>query len=672
VKHEVFIKTSDGRRQFVIDDDFCKTLGDRVTFEANTGIVSLFVASWLALLSDSPLNPDDKPYKLYRRFLKRMQDEGLKTLVKGYSSLAHELVSRPTLMGAGSSIGDWIDGFKDTPVFFEYCRYFKTGDPVLLDFLYTFLNFGKKLEFDDESFNSAALRDWFGVEKRLSDHEYCSTDTSSLRKILGAMLPTFTFEDARPKFGPGRVQERGVVGRMGKLRNLPYDSLIDRFFFRGHIGMYGYGEEHGLVVHKIIPDPGRWSPDRELSSRTSLVRFARKNMWIARTICMEPNLLMYFQQAVLREFIRLLDDSPMSSFIDIRDQSRNRSLGLYGSYTGEIDTIDLSAASDSVTVNLVKAIFPPSWVIPMLVTRSDSVILPDGSLKEIVKFAPMGSALCFPTQCIVFVSVCIYAACLRLYESKSVPVSFHDWLTDSVILDVASRFMRKPQFSLTDYQPLAVYGDDICVDRRLTDVVKSILGRLGFVVNEGKSFVGVQAFRETCGGYYLNGYDITPLYFRVKEVRRKLTPRHVASQVNLINAAWNHGYRNLYRFLHNSLMTWESGRRYRNKASTRNAIPYVSDQTSFGIMSRNPRNSHLEHREQPDIKGKPYYQRDEVRALTLSYDTRESGDDLLGVLDSYEYMRWWAGRASSSQPSDKGFTRFDTGGAGLRWRWIPA
>lgn len=664
MQHEVLIRTSDGRRSFVIDDGFCKTLGEAM--DDNLDIVSLFVASWLSLLSDSPLNPTDKPSKLYRRFLKRMQDLGLKTLVKGYSNLAHELVSRPTLMGSGSSTGDWIDGFEDTPVFFEYCRYYRTGDSKLLDFLYTFLNFGKKLEFDDESFNSAAFRDWLGIEKRLSDHEYCPDDISSLRKILGAVLPTFTFEDARPKFGPGAVQERGVKGRLGKLRNLPYDPLIDRFFFRGHIGMYGYGEEHGLDVSRIIPDPDRWSPDRELSSRTARVRFVRKNMWVSRTICMEPNLLMYFQQAVMREFLRLLDDSPMSSFIDIEDQSRNRSLGLYGSYTGEIDTLDLSAASDSVTVKLVKGIFPPSWQIPMLVTRSNSVILPDDSIMNIVKFAPMGSALCFPTQCIVFASVCIYAACLQLYESLSVSTSFHDWLTDRQILDVVSRFMRRPQFSRTDYQPLAVYGDDICVDRRLTDVVKSILTRLGFVVNESKSFVGTQAFRETCGGYYLDGNDITPLYFRVKGVKRKLTPSHVASQVHLINEAWNHGYMNLYRFLHNSLMTWECHRRYRNKASMKNAIPYVSDPLAFGILCKSPANTHLEWREQPDVEGKPYFQREEVRAWTLSYDSRESDPSLQEVVDSYEYMRWWAGRASSSQPPSQAVSRFDTGGAGDR------
>jgi len=608
-----------------------------------------------------------KPFSTYKRFLSRIRLLGIKGIVSEFSDLAHQLVSQHSLMGSGSSIGDWIDGFKDTPVFFEYNRYFKTGDIKLIDFLYTFLNFGKKLEFVDESFNQSAFRGWLDVEERLSDLKLNDTDVDALHLILSSLLPPFSWTDLRPKFGPGAVQERGVHGRIDKLSSLQFDPVIDRFLLHGHIGMYGSGEELGVHPRKIIPDPKRWNPASGVSSRIARLMFVPKNLKVSRSICMEPNTLMFFQQAVLRQFLELVGKSSMSIFIDIEDQTRNKELSQAGSLTSEIDTLDLSAASDSLSLDLVKKVFPPSWKIPMIATRSHSVYLPDGSVRSIKKFAPMGSALCFPTQCLIFASVCIYAACLYTYDVENVNGDFLGWLTPSTINRVVRMFSDKPgYFGSRLFQPLAVYGDDICVDRRLTDIVKSILSRLGFVVNDSKSFCGSQAFRESCGGFYLNGSDITPLYFRVKGVREKLTPSHIVSQVHLINECWRRGYKKLYRFLHNSLMTWGCLRRYRNTVSKKNSIPYVSDLDQFGIYVTEPKNSHLRFRVHTD------YQRDEVRCWTISYDHSVRPGKLLSLVDAYEYMRWWAGRSLDNTPEDSSsVSRNDTGGPGLRWRWIP-
>lgn len=664
MRHEVFLKTSNGRRSVILDDDFCQSLG--VPDDVNRQSVALFIASWITLLSDSPLNPEDKPFRTYKLFLNRIREQGLKAVVLGFSDLAHELVSRQSLMGSGTSIGAWIDGFKDTPVFFEYNRFFKTGDVDILRFLYTFLNFGKKLLYEDKAFDEAAFRSWLDVEERLEHLELQLDDTLAIRKILAAILPSFTWRDLRPKFGPGAVQERGVHGRIGKLRSFRYDAMIDRFLLHGHIGMYGMGEDCGVSAEKIIPDPSVWTPDRGVSSKSARLMFVPKNLKTARSICMEPNVLMFFQQAIMRRFLELVDDSPLSRFVRIEDQTVNQELARLGSISGEIDTLDLTAASDSLTLELVKAVFPPSWQIPMLVTRSRDVMLPDGTIRTVRKFAPMGSALCFPTQCIIFASVCIYAACLHVYEVENVNCGFLDWLTKEHVRDVLALFGRPETYKLNGFQPFAVYGDDICVDRRLTDAVKSILCRLGFVVNDSKSFCGTQAFRESCGKFYLAGNDVTPLYFRIKDVRRKLTPSHVVSHVHLINECKSRRYIHLYRFLHHSLITWEPPSGFKNTATRKNPIPYVSDPMTFGILSDTPVNSHLQVREHPD------YQRTEYRCWTISAAHRSFDVGLLSTIDAYEYVRWWAGRecggTTEVQPSAP---RFDTGGPGLKWRWIP-
>jgi len=663
MRHEVRLRTSDGRRSILIDDDFCQSLSE--PDRRNSQSIGLFVASWVSLLADSPLEPENKPMQLYRRFLNRIRTKGLKPVVLDYSHLAHELVSQHMLMGTPTSIGEWNERFKDTPVFFEYNRYFQTGDVKLLEFLYTFLNFGKKLQYVDESFNSVAFRGWLDVEKRLDDLELDKEDTTAIARILQSQLPAFSWRDLRPKFGPGSVMERGVRGRIGKLRSFQYDPIIDRFLLRGHIGMYGYGADQGVAVDKIIPDPSRWCPARGVSSRTARLMFVPKNLKVARSICMEPNTLMYFQQATMTRVLELIDNSTFSKFINVKMQERNKELSLYGSYTSEIDTLDLSSASDSLSLKLVKSVFPKSWLIPMLATRSHSATVPDGSDVVLNKFAPMGSALCFPTQCIIFASVGVYAACRYTYEVELVDGDFLDWLTPSVISRVIRSFLHTPGTRRRKFQPLAVYGDDICCDRRLTDIIKPILSRLGFMVNETKSFCGSQSFRESCGGYYLDGNDITPLYFTVEGVKDQLSPSHIASHVQLINSAYKRGYRHLYRFLRSSLMTWESPRRFRSRTGS-NSIPYVSDPDRFGILSIAPKNKHLETRENSA------YQRTEVRAWTISYDYRTDPGDLLPEVDSYEYMRWWAGRSEDiTTEASASVSRSDTGGPGLRWRWIP-
>jgi hypothetical protein len=657
--HEVLIRTSTGRRLFTIDDDFVNSLS---IAKENREPCALFVSTWLTLLADSPLDPNNKPYRLYRRFLNRIQQEGIKAIVVRFTSLAHELVSRQSIMGSSSQMGDWIDGFKDTPVFFEYNRYFQTGDPSILAYLYSFLNFGKKLEYKDPSFYEVAFRDWLGIEKRLNDQVISDALLDQLKSVVTELLPRFKWRDLRPKFGPGAVAERGVRGRICKLRSFKYDSLIDRFLLRGHLGNYGFGEDSGASVDKVIPDPSNWRPAKGESSRTSELRFVDKNLKVARSICMEPNTLMYFQQAVASRIYELIDDSPLRHFINVRDQNRNKELALAGSIFGEIDTLDLSAASDSVSIDLVKRVFPASWLIPMLVTRSSKVNTP-GGLIHLRKFAPMGSALCFPTQCIIFASICILAACHFTYGieypdgDEPSPV----WVKDNV-RRIIRTFSNVPlDYATTLLQPLAIYGDDICVDGRLTGIVKLILSQLGFVVNEEKSFVGSQSFRESCGGFYLAGHDITPVYFRVKQVRRGLpTSSHVASQVHLINECWERKFLRTYQFLHKSIVEWGS------RGMRKNPIPYTLDPDRFGIRCRQPVNSHLAVREHPD------YQRTEYRAWTITYTHTDKPGSLLPVVDAYEYMRWWANRTSDIATEKFSVLRYDTGRPGLRWKWMPA
>jgi hypothetical protein len=75
-----------------------------------------------------------------------------------------------------------------------------------------------------------------------------------------------------------------------------------------------------------------------------------------------------------------------------------------GSVSGEIATIDLSDASDRVSLALVEELFGfnPGFLRFLKLSRSPFAQLPGGELVLLNKFASMGSALTFPVEAMVF------------------------------------------------------------------------------------------------------------------------------------------------------------------------------------------------------------------------------------------------------------------------------
>jgi hypothetical protein len=107
--------------------------------------------------------------------------------------------------------------------------------------------------------------------------------------------------------------------------------------------------------------------------------------------------------------------------------------------------------------------------------------MPGGEILRTKKFAPMGSALCFPVECIIFAAIVEYAI---------------------------DRAGDPPKRSL-----YCVYGDDIVVETEYAEGVISALEEFGFTVNRDKSFYTITHlnFRESCGGEFLFGDDVAPV-----------------------------------------------------------------------------------------------------------------------------------------------------------------
>lgn len=551
-------------------------------------INSKLATDWLALLADSPtlrMKGIYPPARVIARFRAALKPDTIIHTIESYSKLAHELVEKvrrhPTL---GSQKGTFMEQFKETPVFQDYHNWYKNGDAEVLRYLLSFLNFGKKAEYPYEDLNQVAFHAWQSVEERLAKF-VVPEGSECLREILAQILPhpgLLASERARgraerkersvvhrrlwaplsrsaplrspvirPKFGSGAVAEKGIRGSIRKISALRYDDLTDRAIFSGRFSLV---KQLGQYLEGHCPGPnlpiqGGWGPTQSpvRSTRVARLHGVPKSYKTSRLICMEPSNYMLAQQTVLDVFSALIKGSETLRYVlDLADQSRNQRAAEFGSITGEVDTLDQASASDSVHWKLVKAVFP-GWANCLLFgTRTNKVRLLDGQIIQVHKFAPMGSALCFPVQCLLFTSICIYAAFLH---TRGLDASGVLPLSDELFSDVGRSFKQLFSRNYGDYRrvyhPLCIYGDDICVDHKLTQIVIDLLTKFGFEINRNKSFVGEQCFRESCGKHYMDGEDVTPLYWRVKNPTAELNEKSLPSLCAMANRAKRYGYKTL-------------------------------------------------------------------------------------------------------------------------------
>jgi len=205
----------------------------------------------------------------------------------------------------------------------------------------------------------------------------------------------------------------------------------------------------------------------------NLVFTVPKNAEIDRVAAKEPDLNMFMQRGI-GSFIR---SRLKRCGIDLRDQSRNRLLAQHGSLTGDLCTLDLASASDSITTMLCLEVLPICWYTLLSDLRSPITNI-DGYEHTNEMFSSMGNGFTFELESLLFYSI---ARTVAYFEGISGIIS--------------------------------VYGDDIIAPTALATSLIDVLGFLGFSTNIEKSFVS-GPFRESCGGHFINGLDITPFYVR--------------------------------------------------------------------------------------------------------------------------------------------------------------
>lgn len=212
----------------------------------------------------------------------------------------------------------------------------------------------------------------------------------------------------------------------------------------------------------------------------SRIATVSKNQEARRVIAIEPLGNMVLQLA----FGRYVESALAAIGLNIKSQQdKNKRLARLGSMYRRLATLDLKKASDSNTVHLISDLWPKDCVEFMLMTRSPTAKI-RGNEVELNMLSTMGNGFTFPVMTLTFLAL-VYANS-RVYHG-------------------GKRYL--------DWNQYAVYGDDIIVPSGEVSSLVEILSAAGHTVNAEKSCT-TGDFRESCGGDYYDGANITPFYVK--------------------------------------------------------------------------------------------------------------------------------------------------------------
>ena len=319
------------------------------------------------------------------------------------------------------------------------------------------------------------------IERLLNDNpRVLKRARGLLHLVLGDLDPT----DIVPFHSRGAVSTK--LKNEEKFYNCRFIPQLDEVF---PYSKYFFYNEHHLSeeLEKFQAMPVVEEPSARLL-------FVPKDSRGPRTISCEPPEFMFIQQGLMAQlYSRVETHSLTKGLVNFTDQTINQKLARQASIGKRYATIDLKEASDRVSWELVKFLFPPQLVRAFEACRSRMTIHEKtGSVFELNKFAPMGSALCFPVEALVFWSV----------------------LTSALQTDVR------------------VYGDDIILDNEKFQDACQTLESIGLKVNADKSYTK-GFFRESCGGDYYRGDDVG--YVHLRKVPRRKDDKAYVSFISFCN-----------------------------------------------------------------------------------------------------------------------------------------
>lgn len=331
---------------------------------------------------------------------------------------------------------------------------------------------------------------------QLDDDDVLEAASALVDKVLRGFNP----KNIVPQHGPGAVatRERGLEKWKFKRKY----AHIHR--------VYPYYEYYTPSRPSLLRNIPRYRELELHESGTARVVLVPKDSRGPRLISMEPLEYQFIQQGLARALVRQIEtkSSITRGKLNFTDQSVNRNLALWNSTTRRYATLDMKEASDRVSLQLVQKVFAkrPDVLKCLEATRTTQTELPSGEILPLKKFAPMGSALCFPVEALVF---------FALAKVLAVKYGVHG--------------------------QVYVYGDDIIVDAKLAPILAEHFPKYGLMFNESKCF-SKGYFRESCGLDAYKGFICTPIRLRKLLPNNRKQVSQIVGSVEFSNHLYLRGY----------------------------------------------------------------------------------------------------------------------------------
>lgn len=292
---------------------------------------------------------------------------------------------------------------------------------------------------------------------------------NDVKRILNGWLGPVPPDLLEGRFGPG-----ATLAATGRMTTVPDKMSLNPTCTQGAIW--------------LLPQWAGTLWSRAISNRLGKIEFVHGNRFTTvpktaktdRSIAIEPDINVFYQLAVGRALRGRLK---RSTGWDLDKAAMiHRQVARESSISREFATLDLSNASDTLSLSLVQLLLPPRWFELLSFLRSPKSQI-DGKWIVLEKFSSMGNGFTFELETIIFAALCCA---------------------------VSRQAGHKGRLGLDVF----VFGDDIIVKDDIQASLKSVLQFCGFTLNADKSFSGASPFRESCGGDYFLGSNVRPFYLK--------------------------------------------------------------------------------------------------------------------------------------------------------------
>nr|UJQ85070.1 MAG: putative replicase protein [Leviviridae sp.] len=334
--------------------------------------------------------------------------------------------------------------------------------------------------------------------------------------VVSGFIGNFDYSESRwrTKHGPGAVSD--LRGGVSKYSFPCWPEKLEGVFPQSEYAFANFRAWSDAV--DSIAGNGPILSRNEPPSRLIAVPKSQKG---PRLIASEPTAHQWCQQAVM-DFLRSrVDSSFLGASIKFFDQTHNQEGALQASLSGSHWTIDLSSASDRMSLWCVERIFRRNYPLLGALHASrtrwmENTINPNCPRYVVLKkLAPQGAAFTFPVQSLIYYTVIVGCMIHALGLKPSIRE--------------ISRMGRE----------VRVFGDDLVVPSAVGETVIQVLEYLGFRANGLKTYK-CGKFRESCGLEAYEGVEVTPAY--VLEPYDSSKPTSVASVVDSSNNFHRKGF----------------------------------------------------------------------------------------------------------------------------------